>query len=80
MAEQEQVTNEQNMDVVYFVSYYSSMGMGNIDVTISGFISGIEVVGEVEKLIEEQEGLRDVKIINFIPLREELPQEQVQGE
>lgn len=56
-------------DTVYFVSYYSSKGMGNTEALITGEIVSLEQVEEIEKLIEEQEDLTGVKVINFIPLR-----------
>ncbi|MFD1708398.1 MULTISPECIES: hypothetical protein [Siminovitchia] len=68
---QEDIIQEdmQGNDIVYFVSYYHSRGMGNAEVIMSDYIINVNQVGSLQKLIEEEYKVNNVTIINFFPLR-----------
>jgi len=66
----EEVEEEQTeQDIIYFVSYYSSQGMGNTEVTMLREIISLGQVVEVEELIEQDFSLTNVNVINFFPIR-----------
>lgn len=75
----EEVQEEQiQQDIIYFVSYYSSQGMGNTEVTMLGEIVNAGQIAEIEQLIEKDFGLDNVKVINFFPIR--LQNQDTEGE
>ena len=66
----EEVQEEQvQPDIIYFVSYYSSQGIGNTEVTMLGEIVNAGQIAEIEQLIEKDFGLDNVSVINFFPIR-----------
>jgi len=71
MAEQsqEQVEQVEEQGLIYFVSFYHSRGFDNTEVAMVGEIFHIEQITEMESMIEEEFGYKDVKVQAFFPLR-----------
>ena len=52
----------------YFVSYSHRRGFGHAEVPFEGLIKGIEDIRTIAKEIEKEIKVKDVIILNFIPL------------
>ena len=59
----------ENKDYVYFVSYYHSRGFGNTEVVMGSQILSIDQIISIEKLVEENYKLKNVKVKNWILFR-----------
>ena len=60
------IKDNQNKDYVYFVSYYHSRGFGNTEVVMGSQILSIDQIISIEKLVEENYKLKNVKVKNWI--------------